>query len=220
MGLRGRRIHIFLESLCLLCLGGLDIWVLSTSFQKSNIGQPQQPPTEKLQKYVFQNFKILLKSRLWMTLKSSAVIFQALKPLQPQWLHWPLQPLLPNWSLQPCFIKGHPDPDGWIIPGTKMIKTGPFFWNESSKIHFSLISDTLGVGGCWGHLILLFWKLVNKTQMSTSPEHTKHHDSRKLSILLPLRAIYFSTFQYETPCTYSQVLAAISKLWCHWCKKV
>ena len=28
--------------------GGYDIWFLSTSFQKSNIGWPQQPPTERM----------------------------------------------------------------------------------------------------------------------------------------------------------------------------
>ena len=78
-----------------------------------------------------------------------------------------------------------------------------FLWNGSSKIHFLLISDTLAVRGCWGQQMLLFWELVDKTQMSKPLEHTRHHDSRQLSILLPLRAIYFSTFQYETPCMMS-----------------
>ena len=32
-------------------LWGLDVWFLSNSFQKSNIGWPQQPPTEKLLKF-------------------------------------------------------------------------------------------------------------------------------------------------------------------------
>ena len=35
---------IFLESWCLVASGGLGIWLSSTSFQKSNIGWPQQPP--------------------------------------------------------------------------------------------------------------------------------------------------------------------------------
>ena len=34
---------------------------------------------------------------------------------------WPLQPQ------NPYFNKELPDPDGWIIPGTKMTNTGPFF---------------------------------------------------------------------------------------------
>ena len=33
--------------------------------------------------------------------------------------------------------------------------------------------------------------LVDETQMSKPPEATRHHNSTKLLILLPLRAIYF-----------------------------
>ena len=66
-----------------------------------------------------------------MTLESSAVIFQGLKPLQ---LHWPLQPRWPLQPQKPYFTKKIPDPDGWIIPGTKMTNTGLFLWNGSSKI--------------------------------------------------------------------------------------
>ena len=51
MALRGRRINNFLELWCLVALGGLDIWVSSTSFQKSNIGRPQQPLKEKVLKF-------------------------------------------------------------------------------------------------------------------------------------------------------------------------
>ena len=66
---------------------GLDIWVSSTNFQKSNIDWPQQPPIEKVLKFS-KNFhdsvKImlvlrLLNSRTRITLKSSVVIFQALE---------------------------------------------------------------------------------------------------------------------------------------------
>ena len=79
-----------------------------------------------------------------------------------------------------------------------------FFWGKNhQKYKFSPIYGTFSVGGCWGQSMLLFWKLVDKTQMSKPLEHTRHHDSRQLSILLPLRAIYFSTFQYETPCMMS-----------------
>ena len=66
---------------------GLDIWVLSTNFQKSNIDWPQQPPIEKVLKFS-KNFhdsvKIilvlrLLNSRTRITLKFSVVIFQGLE---------------------------------------------------------------------------------------------------------------------------------------------
>ena len=71
-----------------------------------------------------------------MTLKSPVVIFQALEPLQPQWPQQPQQPQWPQWPRQPHFIKKITDPDGWIIPGTKMTNNGPFLWNGSSKIQF------------------------------------------------------------------------------------
>ena len=85
--LSGRRIHNFIELWCLVGSGGLEIWVSSTSFQKSNIDWPQQPPIEKVLKFS-KNFhdsvKIilvlrLLNSRTRITLKSSVVIFQALE---------------------------------------------------------------------------------------------------------------------------------------------
>ena len=88
------------------------------------------------QKNVFQNIKIKLNLRTWMTLKSSVVIFQALELLQPNWPHRPLQP---HWPLQPQkqnFTKKLAAPNDWFIPGTKMFNTGPFLWNGSSKIQF------------------------------------------------------------------------------------
>ena len=50
MALRGRRVDNFLELWCLVALGGLDIWVSSISFKKSQIRWPQQPQTEKVLK--------------------------------------------------------------------------------------------------------------------------------------------------------------------------
>jgi hypothetical protein len=47
MALRGSRIENFNELWCLGALGNLDFCVSSTSFQKSNIGWPQQPLTER-----------------------------------------------------------------------------------------------------------------------------------------------------------------------------
>jgi len=74
----------------------VDILIISINFQKSNLGWPQQPPTEKVQKiksYIFydstkkngfQNIKTKLNSTTWMTLEYSVVIFQALEHLWPQ----------------------------------------------------------------------------------------------------------------------------------------
>ena len=200
MALRGRKIDNFFELWQLVASGVVGIWVSSTSFLKSNISWPQQPPTKKVVNFnmifhestksiFFQNIKIKLNSRTWMTLKSSVVIFQTLEPLQPQWPLQPQQPPWPQWPLQPHFIKNITDCDGWIIPGTKMTNTGPFLWNGSSKIQFFTDISTISVGGCWGQPMLLFWKLVDETQMPITPEATSYHGSIKFSILLPLRAI-------------------------------
>ena len=51
MALRGNRIENFDELWCLGASGGLEFYFSSTSFQKSNIGWPQQLPTEKELKF-------------------------------------------------------------------------------------------------------------------------------------------------------------------------
>ena len=127
----------------------------------------------------FQNIKIKLNSTTWMTLMSSLVIFQALEPLQPQ---WPLQPPWPQWPIQPHFIKKITDIDDWIIPSTTMTNT--YCGIDIRKSHFTVISGTLSVGGCWGQPMLFFLKLVDETQMPKPPEPPRHYNSRK-----PLRAI-------------------------------
>ena len=127
--------------------GVVDIWVSSTSFLKSNVSWPQQPPTKKVVNFniifhestksiIFQNIKIKLNSRTWMTLKSSVVIFQTLEPQRPQWPLQPQQPQWPQWHRQPHFINIFTHPDDWIIPSTQMTNTSPFFWNGPSKIQF------------------------------------------------------------------------------------
>ena len=73
------------------------------------------------------------------------------------------------------------------------------FWVESWNIRLN--SSTFSVRGCWGQPLLLFWKVVDETQMVKPPQPTIYHNSKKYLILLPLRAIYFRSFHYETPCT-------------------
>ena len=81
-------------------------------------------------KLFFQNIKIKLNSRIWMTMKSSVVIFQALEPPWPQW----------PW--QSHFITKITDPDGLIIPGTQMINAilVPSSGMDHQKSKFSLVS--------------------------------------------------------------------------------
>ena len=47
--MNGRRINNFIKLWCLVASGGLHICVLSTSFQKNDIGWPQQPLEEEYQ---------------------------------------------------------------------------------------------------------------------------------------------------------------------------
>ena len=148
MALRGRKSNNFAELWCLVASRGLDIWVSWTSFQKSNISWPQQPPTEKVLKFnmIFHDstkkffvskhqnkatFKNLDDSENlsnnFSGLKTSAASLTSLAHMQPHWPHRPLQPY---------FIKELPDSDDWIIPDTKMTNTSQFLWNGSSKIQF------------------------------------------------------------------------------------
>ena len=46
-----------------------------------------------------------------------------------------------------------------------------------------------------------FSQLFDETQMSAPLQATRHHNSIKLLILLPLRAYLVCTLQYETPCS-------------------
>ena len=98
----------------------------------------------------FQNIKIKLNSTTWMTLMSSLVISQALEPLQPQWLLQPQQPPWPWWPIQPHFFKK------WLIlmAGSLLAPEWPilvpYCGMDIRKSHFSLISGTFSVGGCWG----------------------------------------------------------------------
>ena len=68
-------------------------------------------------------------------------------------------------------------------------------WNI--KLNFS----TFSFGGCWGQPILHLWKLVDETQMGSPCDHAARDILSIFSILLPLRATYFRSYHYETPCT-------------------
>ena len=148
----------------------------------------------------FLNINVKPNSRTWMTLKSSVVIFPTLEPQRPQWPLQPKQPQRPQWPQQPHFINFLFN----LMVGSSLAPKSPilvpFFGVGHQKANFSLIFDTLSFGGCWGQPMLLFWKLVDETQISKPPEPTRHHNSIKSWILLPLRADLLYILQYETPC--------------------
>ena len=97
----------------------------------------------------------------------------------------------------------------------------PFCGMDHQKSNFSLISDTLSVGGCWGQPMSFFWKLVDETQIFLTPEATRHHNSIKSLILLPLRANLLYVLHYETPCSelghrFNFPFCHVSQPWTSW----
>ena len=76
MPLRCRRTNNCVEIWCLVALGGVDIWVSWPSFQKSNIGWPQQPLAEKVLKSVKNWIFDDEFHKNWQLLKPLGTIFQ------------------------------------------------------------------------------------------------------------------------------------------------
>ena len=115
MALRVRSINNLFKLWCIAGSGGLEIWVSSTRFQKSDIGWPQQPPIEKVLKFnmIFHDstkIKIISKHQNELEFKNlddSEVLSSDFPDftLQPRWPLQPQQPLWPQWPLQPHFIK-------------------------------------------------------------------------------------------------------------------
>ena len=196
--------------------GGADICVSSTSFQKkwhrlaSAASDRKGAKTQYdiswfyPQKTFFQNVKIKLNSNAWMTLKSSVLIFQALKPLQPQWPQWPQQPQWPQWPRQPHFIKNFTDPDGLIIPSTQMTTTNPFLWNRSSKIKFFT--------NIWYSFCRRLLRPADVIFLKTGWWNTNPHLLKPLGTInqknywsfYPSELIYFALFNVRHPVVHSK----------------
>ena len=147
-----------------------------------------QPP-----KKVFQNIKMKMNSRTWMTLKSSVGIFQALKLLHP---HCPHRPLQPHWPLQPqkpYFTKKtswswwldypwHQNDQCWPLFLEWIIKNPIFHW-------YLILFLSEAVGASWCHF----------SEMSNPPEPTMHHHQIKLLILLPPETFTLDHSQMRHP---------------------
>ena len=75
-----------------------------------------------------------MKSRSRMTQKSSVVIFRALKTSAASLTSAASATSLASTASTALFPQKIPDPEGLISNDMKMTNTGPFLWNESSKI--------------------------------------------------------------------------------------
>ena len=131
-----------------------------------------------------------------MTLKSSLVIFQALETLQSQWPLQLQQPPWPQCHLQPHFTKKN-HWSWWLAPKWPILF--PFCGLEHQKSKFSLISEPFLSRGCWGQPMLLFWKMIDETQISKPPEATTHHDSRNYGPFYPSEPFTFAHFNMRHP---------------------
>ena len=78
------------------------------------------------------------------------------------------------------------------------------FWKNNFLVeswNIKLKFSTFSIRGCWGQPMLLFWKLVDETQISKPPKPTMNHKPIKWLILPPFRAELLFTLQNEIPCT-------------------
>jgi hypothetical protein len=78
----------------------------------------------------------------------------------------------------------------------------PFCGIDHQKSNFSLIFGTFSVGGCWDQAMLLFWNLVDQTQMAAPQKYTNAFIITKKLFLGGLRGLQSNSKQYETPCIY------------------
>ena len=199
--LRCRRINNFIVLWCIAAYRGLSICVSTTSFQKNDFGWPQQPPTERVS-------DISEKLEFWWSTpqkgtgighlgaRDDQIIrickffdeMRLLRSLRPLRLLRPQRPLRLQRFLD---LKNHywgllSHPGIWIQLYFYVLKKSYFgvgSWNII--LNFS----TFSVRGCWGQGMQFFWKLVDETQKCNPPEATRHHNPRKIFILLPLKAI-------------------------------
>ena len=59
---------------------------------------------------------------------------------------------------------------------------------------------TISVGGCWGQPMLLFWKNIDKTQMSPPSECAASFVWTWKSCLVGHLGLQSMSYQVETPC--------------------
>ena len=72
------------------------------------------------------------------------------------------------------------------------------FWKRKFLVESWNVRLNFSVGGCWGQPMLLFWELVDETQIFKPQKHTFRQNLT--CIFLSVRAILKETFQCETPC--------------------
>jgi hypothetical protein len=148
-----------------------------------------------------------MNSRSRMTLKSSVVIIKALETSTVSLDSAASATSLASTASTALF----PQKTSWFWWFDHQWHQNDQYWSyfygmDYQKSKFSLIYGTFSDGGCWGQPMLLFWKLVDETQISKPQEYTDTFKRNLTCIFLSVRAILKETFQCETPCTYELLL--------------
>ena len=79
----------------------------------------------------------------------------------------------------------------------------PFCGLDHQKSKFLLVSCNFDVRGCWGQPILLFWKNIDKTQMSPSPKCAATFFWTWKSTLVGHLGLQSMSYWVGTPCNPS-----------------
>ena len=79
------------------------------------------------------------------------------------------------------------------------------------KNWFLLVSGNFDVRGCWGQPMLLFWKNIDKTQMSPSPECAASFFWTWKSFLVGHLGLQSMSYRVETPCISKDLSDALKK---------
>ena len=157
---------------------GLGIWVLSTSFWKSNIGWPQQPPSESVP-------HINEKLDFWWSIPQKMTSIGHFSPIDDQTkrIRISFEEIGLQKLLRPFILK---------------------FWKknfltESWKLMLNF--STFSVRSCWGQPMLLFKKLIDETLMPMPQKFTDTIILTKKLFLVGLRGFQNISNPVKRPCT-------------------
>jgi hypothetical protein len=109
--------------------------------------------------------------------------------------HWPQQPLQPHWPQHAASTALFPQKTSWSWWFDQYWSS---FVESYGSSEIQIFTDIWNSG--W-YSFLLFWKLVDETQISKPQEYTDTYLKTNLTgIFLSVRPKLFVTFHYEIPC--------------------
>ena len=162
MALRGRRINNFIRLWCLVASGGLHICVLSISFQKNDMGWPQQPLQEEYQisvkNWIFDDpfHKKGLVLVIWvlgMIKSSGSVIFLMKWGCWGHWGHWGCWGRWGHWGWRSFKAWKITTENFRVIQVIELSFISMFLGKKSLVESWSIKLDlsSFSIWRCWGH---------------------------------------------------------------------